>query len=286
MVNSIEENAYTVLSKLYTVKPTQLGTVNIDNKGLQELTSLTPAELNDAITILEESGFVRLIKALGTAPFLFHSVTLTPRGKYEIQRLEKEKNQSEDTTKKHKIPPPLSPVGSPYGFTEEDWELVAKRKSESIKIHVAFGLQFESNFYDTEKLKKNIKKMFEDAIELYKKKAGAFEIELVFIPLTAGYGEHLFNKIARDIISSDIVVFDTSDQNPNVMIEMGVALTWGVRVLPIRDKNSSAIPSDISGQTWAQYEENGLKFDNENHLEDISIMIERAISKKINKNRN
>lgn len=42
-----------------------------------------------------------------------------------------------------------------------------------------------------------------------------------------------FNEIARDVISADIAVFETSDQNSNVMIEMGVALTWGRRVLPI-----------------------------------------------------
>jgi hypothetical protein len=76
----------------------------------------------------------------------------------------------------------------------------------------------------------------------------------------AGYGEHLFNKIAVDIISSDIAVFETSDYNPNVMIEMGVALTWGVRVLPIKKKGRPIPPSDISGQTWAKYTDDGSKF--------------------------
>jgi hypothetical protein len=47
------------------------------------------------------------------------------------------------------------------------------------------------------------------------------------------YGEYLFNEIARDIISADIAVFDTSGLTPNVMLEMGVALTSGTRVPPI-----------------------------------------------------
>src|SRR2546425_1188080 len=86
---------------------------------------------------------------------------------------------------------------------------------------------------------------------------GALPGATLFEPLAAGYGEHLFNEIARDVISADIAVFDTSDLNPNVMIEMGVALTWGVRVLLIKEKNCPKPPSDISGQTWADYEENG-----------------------------
>ena len=53
--------------------------------------------------------------------------------------------------------------------------------------------------------------------------------ELKFRAVHAGYvkSEHLFNEIARDIISSDIAVFETSDMAPNVFIEIGVALTWG-----------------------------------------------------------
>jgi hypothetical protein len=51
----------------------------------------------------------------------------------------------------------------------------------------------------------------------------------------------------------DIAVFDVSDLNPNVMIEIGVALTWGIRMLLIRENGSPTPPSDISGQTWAKY---------------------------------
>jgi hypothetical protein len=44
-------------------------------------------------------------------------------------------------------------------------------------------------------------------------------------------------------------LFETSDNNPNVMIEMGVALTWDRRVFPIKKKGRPKPPSDISGQT-------------------------------------
>ena len=108
---------------------------------------------------------------------------------------------------------------------------------------------------------KNIRKMFEDAIVKYKEdNPDSPRIDLFFKTLSAGYGQHLFNQIARDIISADIAVFDISDLNPNVMIEVGVALTWGVRVLLIKEKTASKVPSDISGQTWAEYTKDGMEF--------------------------
>ncbi|MDD1696306.1 MAG: hypothetical protein LUQ54_05355, partial [Methanoregula sp.] len=64
---------------------------------------------------------------------------------------------------------------------------------------------------------------------------------------------HLFNTIAANIIGSDVAIFDTSNNNPNVMIELGVSLTWGIRVLPIREQTSPDKPSDISGQTWIKF---------------------------------
>jgi len=287
-LSDIETNTLKILTVLYNTKASELGTKNLASKELQKLTELSPEELNDAVTILEDSDYVHPLRSMGTAPYLFHSVTITARGKYEIQRLQKERDspqeqKEQDRPQEQKITLFPSPVGSPYGFLDEDWELVSKRKNESNKIYVVFGLQFKSKFYDTEKLKKNVKEMFEEAIKIYKNKVGSFDIELEFITLAAGYGEHLFNKIARDIISSDIAVFDASDHNPNVMIEMGVALTWGTRVLPIRQKNSPDILSDISGQTWGKYTDNGKNFENPNHVDDLAIMIERAVTKKINK---
>ena len=105
-------------------------------------------------------------------------------------------------------------------------------------------------------------------------------LQLEFKNLAAGYGEHLFNKIAGDIISSDIAVFETSDYNPNVMIVMGVALTWGVRVLPIKKKRRPKSPSDISGQAWADYTSDGSKFVDEDHEYKLARMVEYTVQKK------
>ena len=63
--------------------------------------------------------------------------------------------------------------------------------------------------------------MFEDAINNYRmRNPDASRVDLIFKTLSAGYGEHLFNNISSDIISADIAVFEASNLNPNVMIEI------------------------------------------------------------------
>ena len=142
------------------------------------------------------------------------------------------------------------------------------------------GYQFTSSYYNAEELKKNVKAAFEAALGEYHQRQMGPPVSLKFKALGAGYGEHLFNEIARDIISADIAVFDASDLNPNVMLEMGVALTWGIRVLPIKTAGRPSPPSDISGQTWVEYEASGAKFLDGDHQSKIARMVQRAIRKK------
>jgi hypothetical protein len=143
------------------------------------------------------------------------------------------------------------PIGSPYGFDEHDWRTVEERRQRRDVLYVVLGYQFESNHCNADELQKNVRAMFEQAVNSYNWSASNSKIALDFRPLAAGYGEHLFNEIARDILSADIAVFETSDLNLNVALEMGVALTWGVSVFPIKKKGRRKPPSDISGQTWA-----------------------------------
>ncbi len=143
---------------------------------------------------------------------------MTPRGKYEYvrqfreQSLEASEDRKVSEGKRVSLPP--TPVGSPFGFTDIDWEIVLERKNNRGKLFVVFGYKFESKYYNAEELVKNIRKMFEDTIRDYKNKnSDVLNIDLVFKPLSAGYGQHLFNEIARDIISADVAVFDASDLN-------------------------------------------------------------------------
>lgn len=262
----------------------------VDGKTLQQISRLEVEDINDAIYLLHDSGYVDWRRYLGTHPFRFGNVWITPSGRYEAERIEtvnpldsKELSSATPSARAahdRAISLPALPVGSPFGFRDEDWEFIALHKSDSKRLNVVMGYQFKSERYDSDRLVANVRRMFETAVEAYNGVDGAIPTELLFRPLAAGYGEHLFNEIARDIIAADIAVFDTSDMNPNVMIELGVALTWGIRVLPIKLHECPDPPSDISGQTWAKYADDAANFLDPSHHQKLVRMVERAVRKK------
>lgn len=158
--------------------------------------------------------------------------------------------------------------------------MATETKRNPDKLNVVFGYKFESKIYDTEKLKLNIEKMFQCTVDAYNKSPNAIIVELNFRPIAAIYVKHQFNEITQDIIPADIAVFDTSDFNPNVMLEMGVVLTWGVRFLPIKEENCKNPPSDISDQTCADYKDSASQFKAPDHHKKLIRMVDHAVRKK------
>lgn len=283
---TVENNAYSVLETLAIREPDSAGRVVMQSKELQAvLIDLTPGEINDAISILEESGFVTVKRAVGTHPYTFYSVLLTSRGRYQFE-LQLRDLQAISYTEQHakvdnrKIIKKPTPAGSPYGLTDIDWSIILGRLNNLDTLYVVLGHQFESKFFSSNELRRNIEEMFYHSIEEYERRNPELpKIELKFKALRAEYGQHLFNTIAKDIISADIAVFEASDLNPNVMIEIGVALTWGVTTLIIREQSSSHPPSDISGHPWAAYTKNASIFETE-HNENLLSMLEFVLMKK------
>jgi len=287
---SLQESATNLLLLLAKMRETAPSQPEVDGSTLAEISRLPPHEINDAIALLERSGYVEWRQYLGTAPFNFGHVWITPIGRYEAERvsgllaeplsINRDAALTSVGPERSTLTLPPTPIGSPYGFHDEDWELIADYKGRADRLNVVMGYQFSSGHYDSVRLQAHIAAGFERAVETYNKQPGALPTTLAFRPLAAGYGEHLFNEIARDIIASDIAVFDTSDLNPNVMLELGVALTWGVRVLPIKLHSQPKPPSDISGQTWADYEESGARFFDTGHDDKLVRMVDRAMRKK------
>ena len=286
---TLQETATTLLILLDKMRETTPEHPEAEGATLQEITGLSAHDINDAITILERSGYVEWRQYLGTAPYNFGRVWITPVGRYEAERASSVlaeplpiATNSPDMTNsaRGQVSLPPTPIGSPYGFHDEDWEVIAEHKARSNQLIVVMGYQFKSSFYDTALLQSNIGEGFKRAVDTYNSQPGALPAVLDFRPLAAGYGEHLFNEIARDIIASDIAVFETSDMNPNVMVELGVALTWGIRVLPIKLQSQPKPPSDISGQTWADYEDNAARFIDPDHESKLVRMVDRAMRKK------
>lgn len=278
MAQTIEENARIILKTLAERPRAGVGAEEIPGDELAAITGLSPEEINDAVAILVDAGFVEWLQEMGTAPYLFSVVWITPRGRYEYERLMRQPPPGPREDAQMLRPP--SPIGSPYGFTPDDWEIVSERKGAHDVLYVVLGHQWESEYSDTGELRRNVEDMFLKAINAYNKLPGSLSVRLDFQALAAGYGEHLFNKIARDLIGADIAVFETSDLNPNVMLEMGVALTWGVRVLPIKLTGLPKPPSDISGQTWTDYQDSARIFTDPHHEVRLLEMIKHAVRTK------
>lgn len=270
-MNNIEASAQSVLIDL-----AGNNIESIWNKDLAERSKLEPQILNDSISYLKDIGAISTDNFLGTHPYTFGIVNVLPRGRYIYNEIIDEQKRTRDENAMPKRQ--TNPVGSPYGFTEDDWEYVELKRRQANIIYIIFGYQFESRYYDTSRLIQNIKSKIE-SINAKINNTSTQKIEVVFKSLSAGYGEHLFNSIAREIISADIAIFETSDGNPNVMIELGVALTWGIKVLPIRNKVSMKPPSDISGQTWVEYTESGTEFCDPEFDVKLEVLMNRIIRK-------
>lgn len=274
---TIEQDASVILQTLAEVERDH----QVHHSELGELTEMDPGRINDAVRILEDSGYVAVVRTLGNAPFDFNSVWITPGGRYELERAETASTATQEGGEQPQVRPSPWPVGSPFGFVPEDFEFIL-RERESDRLIVVFGHQFESVYYNSDAIIGNLRNQFEAALDHARADEGS-DLALDFVPLRAGYGEHLFNQIARSIIASQIAVFEASDLNPNVMIEMGVALTWGVRVHPIRHADSPPPPSDISGQTWACYRDDGASWDEADHMDKLVSMVKLAVRRKASK---
>ena len=102
------------------------------------------------VDYLESIGAIEVFKYMGTAPFDFGNVELKSRGRYIYNEITAEREAKEAKSQELSIPlpaRPLNPVGSPYGFTEDDWIAVSVQKEDAQTLYVVLGKQFQSNFY-------------------------------------------------------------------------------------------------------------------------------------------
>lgn len=277
-MNPIEDNAIKLLSLMI-----ESGNKQFQNEWLRDKSGLSPKDINIAVDYLGDIGAIEIHRAFGDAPFNFGIVVLKSRGNYiyhEYKSVESETQLDKKQDATMLLSRPVNPIGSPYGFTEQDWIEVALRKRDISSLYVVVGMALQSKNYDKELLLNNIQSLLQETIDQYNIKFEGSNIRLQFKQLSAGFGEHLFNTITRDIIGADIAFFETSDLNPNVMIELGVALTWGTRVVPIRVKSAPKPPSDISGQTWIEYENSGADILDTQFKSKLFIMVERVLATK------
>jgi DNA-binding MarR family transcriptional regulator len=74
-----------ILEVLARAKRDEMGDAWVSAAQLQKDTELSPADLNDAVEILVSNGLVKWRQHMGTAPYKFGQVTITPHGRLSLQ---------------------------------------------------------------------------------------------------------------------------------------------------------------------------------------------------------
>src|SRR5688572_6445331 len=85
-------------------------------------TSLPPPRVNTAVRFLHERGYADAQWSANSSPFLFAYAGLTPGGLMAAE-------ESLDGSTATESAAVLAPAGSPYGFTEHDWQAVLEARA-------------------------------------------------------------------------------------------------------------------------------------------------------------
>jgi hypothetical protein len=100
---TIEENANLILQTLANLPRKKVDFPNLTGDELSKLTRLNPDNINDAVSILVQSGFAQWLQTLGSAPYNFSDVGITPRGRNEYENSIKRIAQNNIATRKMSI---------------------------------------------------------------------------------------------------------------------------------------------------------------------------------------
>ena len=82
---SVQSNMEKILRWLYE-KDKENSEMWYKGPTVQEYLQIRIQDMNDAVTILYENGFIDRMNWLGTAPYSFGQIRINPRGKYEFEK--------------------------------------------------------------------------------------------------------------------------------------------------------------------------------------------------------
>ena len=154
------------------------------------------------------------------------------------------------------------------------------------QISIFIGYQFKSTQYTRSEIDKIIIDSFEKAeSDINNKFADKIKVRPILQDMLSG--KPICNQIFTQIENADFCIFELSDLNLNVMLELGYSL--GLKKLCIlmqyNDENIPNVPSDLSGLYIIKYdyETLGAKIAYEIYQNSITIMNRRIqeISYKI-----
>ena len=144
----------------------------------------------------------------------------------------------------------------------------------STRLSVFVGFQSHSEFHDLKGVKSLLSSL---GRHLLRKHNISLNVQYGKFPL----GSTLWNEVTNAIRKSDICIFDISENNPNVMIEVGLALGLDRQVFLLKNKESErfSTPSDLRSFIYVTYP-NRKKLNSSEMLSDLSEgfnnFIERA----------
>jgi hypothetical protein len=143
---------------------------------------------------------------------------------------------------------------------------------------VTLFFQFNSDYYNRNRLEK----MVRDATDLARKNIPDVKIEYNRINIHPA--QTIISEVIKYIDSASFCVFELSDNNPNVLFELGYAYSKGKGIALLKNRKSPVpIPSDLSGLFLLYYEDQTTL---DNLALDLSINIEEIIREAIKNNYN
>lgn len=124
---SIKENATKLLVTLYKSDDAK-GRRAYQGQEISTSIDLNPDEINDAVEYLADRDLIERLNWKGTAPYMFGQIELNSRGRHIYQELQKSDNENKTQKSKTELiaKQPIA-AGSPYGFSDLDWEYTQMR---------------------------------------------------------------------------------------------------------------------------------------------------------------
>lgn len=177
---------------------------------------------------------------------------------------------------------------SPFlAFSREDLRKIEKRRRSKKSVYVRFGYQWKDPKGNPRRaIARLLKKILQDLCEEVRTTIRASNHKVDFASLRGEAGTFLLRKIQLDIMSADILVFDLTYRNPNVLFELGIAYAMGRRFFLIVKENKQQdirkdVPSNLAGVVVSPYRGEIKSFCDSSTLRDFKGAMREVIRRKI-----
>lgn len=167
-------------------------------------------------------------------------------------------------------------------FRAADLQRIERRLRSSRYVYVRFGYQWKDAHGHSRKevasaLKGTLKNLFEEV----RAQLPSSRHALNYATLRAEVGQPVLHRIVRDIFSADLLLFDLTHLNANVLFELGIAYAIGRRIVVLMCEGANTdLPSDLAGLTYCRYKAPGLCLGTSAHS-DLRALMRQIVREKM-----